>query len=662
MNDSFDESRHPRLDVHGMLARSKRMLRDLAQANLDRSQLSAKPLALTLLAVGASLTLAGLLYRTNYLGTSAGIRVSYSAMALASGVVIMLLAALLVKSGRRLTAGVKTLVTLTCAVLYLMALTLNGIMPAIFLPVVVITFHLMWHARVSLVVTLLVTAVSAPFMLRDPAASQAVSARLLICTVIIILMMQILSRQIIRSYRKSLQVSEQLSGMVGSLGEQLDDSQDRLEMALRTDADSGLMNTAGFEDVADGQLVGASAESRYAVLCIKLKGMEISKSLLAEGERKALLKIISQRLWRVAGSDGAVARSGRSDFLVLMKLEEGDGRNDDVQLAEILDNLGQPLQLRHHTIPCHPFIGASIWPIDGRDSADLRRKAETAARMAMGDGINHVVRFDSSMQQAIRERMLMTSGIKAAIDMNQFELEYQPVFNLGHEHFNKVEALIRWNHPELGRVPPNRFIPLLDPEQLIEVTAWVLNTINAQMKHWHAQTGMRLDVAVNIPAPYLKDRIGREQYFFERLKSFNPESGSLIFEITENSLFEAGEEGLRFLGKLRAEGIRIALDDFGTGFSNLRQLEVLPLDILKIDKSLIDEIGESERKMALCGYIIRLGHELGLKVVAEGIETEGQRDALIWAGCDYGQGYLFAKPLPAARIPDFFSDSCPATA
>ncbi len=662
MNDSFDESRHPRLDVHGMLARSKRMLRDLEQANLDRSQLSAKPLALTLLAVGASLTLAGLLYRTNYLGTSAGIRVSYSTMALASGVVIMLLAALLVKSGRRLTAGVKTLVTLTCAVLYLMALTLNGIMPAIFLPVVVITFHLMWHARVSLVVTLLVTAVSAPFMLRDQAASQAVSARLLICTIIFILMMQILSRQIIRSYRKSLQVSEQLSGMVGSLGEQLDDSQDRLEMALRTDADSGLMNTAGFEDVADGQLVGASAESRYAVLCIKLKGMEISKSLLAEGERKALLKIISQRLWRVAGSDGAVARSGRSDFLVLMKLEEGDGRNDDVQLAEILDNLGQPLQLRHHTIPCHPFIGVSIWPIDGRDSADLRRKAETAARMAMGDGINHVVRFDSSMQQAIRERMLMTSGIKAAIDMNQFELEYQPVFNLGHEHFNKVEALIRWNHPELGRVPPNRFIPLLDPEQLIEVTAWVLNTINAQMKHWHAQTGMRLDVAVNIPAPYLKDRIGREQYFFERLKSFNPESGSLIFEITENSLFEAGEEGLRFLGKLRAEGIRIALDDFGTGFSNLRQLEVLPLDILKIDKSLIDEIGESERKMALCGYIIRLGHELGLKVVAEGIETEGQRDALIWAGCDYGQGYLFAKPLPAARIPDFFSDSCPATA
>lgn len=652
MDKESNTDRGPALDIPGMLRRSKRMLRDLEQANMDRSQLSAKPLAITLMAIGSSLTVAGFLYRSQYFGAGIGIRTSYSSMALASGVVIMLLAALLVKSHRRLTTGVKTLITVTCAVLYVMALTLNGIMPAIFLPVVVITFHLMWPTRVSLVVTMLVTAISAPFMLQDPAASQAVSARLLICTVIIILVMQILSRQIIASYRKSLQVSEQLSAMVGSLGEQLGDSRDKLDTALRTDVDSGLMNTAGFEDVADSLLVGASAESRYGLLCIKLEGLETSKSLLAEGERKALIKILSQRLWRIAGSVGAVARSGRSDFLVLTKLEQGDGRNDDVQLAELLRSLEQPLQLRNHTVPCHPFIGFSVWPTDGRDSADLRRKAETAARAAMDDGIKHAVRFDAGMQQAIRERMQMTSGIQAAIDLDQFELEYQPVFDLGHELFNKVEALIRWNHPELGRVEPNRFIPLLDSEQLVEVTAWALNTVNAQMKHWHAQTGIQLDVAVNIPAPYLKDRISREQLFFDRFRSFDRATGNLVFEITESSLFEAGEEGLDFLTRLRREGIRIALDDFGTGFSNLSQLEVLPLDILKIDKSLIDEIGESERKMALCGYIIRLGHELGLKVVAEGIETEAQRDALIWAGCDYGQGYLFSKPVPAGRIPE----------
>ncbi len=662
MNQSANNSRRPELDVAGILSRSKGMLRNLAQANKDRSQLSLKALALMLLAVGLTMTVAGILYRINYFGIYAGIRVSYAWMALSTGIVISLLALYLLSPGRLLTTGVKTAVTLICSLLYVVALYLNGIMPAIFLPVMVITFHMLWPPRLSLAMTVSISAISAPFMLQDPTGSPAISARILICTAIIIMIMQIISRQIISSYRRSLQVSGQLADLVASLDGQLEQSRSDLETALRTDADTGLMNTAGFEDIVNGKFLGATANMRYAVVCIKLKGMEVSKSLLAEGERKALLRIISQRLWHAVGSDGAVARSGRADFLMLIELEHGDGRNDDVLLAEILKNLGQPIQLRHHRIPCHPFMGASVWPTDGHDSKDLRRNAETAIQMAMDDEDIKVVFYDSGMRTSIRERIQMTSGIAAAIKQGQFELEYQPVFDLGHEWFNKVEALIRWNHPELGRVPPNRFIPLLDSEQLVEVTVWVLNTVNAQMKHWHAQTGMRLDVAVNIPSAYLQDRIAKQEFFFQRLDTFDRNTGNLIFEITESSLFEAGEEGLDFLAKIRQRGFQIALDDFGTGFSNLRQLETLPLDVLKIDKSLIDEIDASERKMALCGYIIRLGHELGLKIVAEGIETETQRDALIWAGCNYGQGYLFSRPLPAGRIPDFFDTARKAIA
>ena len=655
MKRDLNSNQGPVLDISGLLERSKRMLRDLEQANMDRSQLSARPLTITLMAVGLSLMLAGILYRSHLLGASAGIRISYSFMAIGSGSVISLLAASLLASRQRLTTGVKTVITVVCTAVYFTALYLNGVMPAIFLPILVIITHLLWPIRVSLALSLLTAAASAPFMLQDAAASPAVSVRVLICTVIIILMMQILARQIIVSYRKSLQVSEQLSAMVGSLGEQLGHSQEKLDTALRTDADSGLMNAAGFSDALNSRLANAPKGIRYAVLCVRLKGMEISKSVLDEAERKAFLTILSQRFWRIAGSDGMVARSGRSDFLILLRLEEIDDRYDDMRLTQILKNLRQPLQLHKHSIPCSPFIGASIWPTNGNDSAELRRQAETAAHTAAVSEAKHVLTYDSSMHASIRERLKIISGIQAAVEMDQFELEYQPVFDLGFERFHKVEALIRWNHPELGRVPPNQFIPLLDSEQLIEVTAWVMNTVNAQMKKWHAEHGMRLDVAVNIPADYLHHRIANQKLFFGRLDTFDRNTGNLIFEITESSLFEAGEDALVFLAELRRRGFHVALDDFGTGFSNLRQLEVLPLDILKIDKSLIDEIDASERKMALCGYIIRLGHELGLKIVAEGIETEKQRDALIWAGCNYGQGYLFSKPVPAGRIPELFS-------
>ena len=399
-------------------------------------------------------------------------------------------------------------------------------------------------------------------------------------------------------------------------------------------------------------MAASGGQARYALLFIKFKGLDISKSVLSEGERKAFLKMLCQRLWHVAGSDGSIGRAGRSDFLVLLKAEEGSDVLDGARLAAVTKSLEEPIHLHEHTVLCNPYIGMCVWPKDGQDAEELRRKAETAAQMTAEDESKRILSYNASMHSSIMHRLKIVSGIKAAIDTDQFELEYQPVFDLGHERFNKVEALIRWNHPELGRVAPNRFIPLLNSSQLVELTAWVLNAANRQMKQWRTQTGMRLDVAVNIPAEYLQDRISHQELFFERLAAFDTDTGNLVFEITESSLFDAGQAALHFLSGMRRRGIQIALDDFGTGFSNLQQLEMLPLDILKIDKSLIDEIGESERKMALCGYIIRLGHELGLKVVAEGIETEAQRDALIWAGCDYGQGYLFSKPVPAGRIPE----------
>lgn len=660
MNQPINNSRRPELDVAGILSRSERMLRDLEQTNADRSQLPAKSLGWAMMVVGLVLTIAGVVLLVGHETVGGGLRNPAASILIGSAIVVSAL--YMIVFVRRLSQRVKVLVSALLFCCYMASILINGAMPTLLLPTVAVMFHLFFSAKRALAMSFLSGIVSVGAMLLDGSVSGAVSARVMLSSLVIVLMMQVLTRQVTRSYISSLKVSDQLSSLVTRMDRMLKDSHNELETALQTDPGSGLLNATGFNEALNSRLANAPAGVRHAVLCVKLKGLEVSKSVLDECERKTLLKILSQRFWRIAGSDGIVARSSHSDFLISLRLEDIGDHYDDLRLTGILKNLGQPIQLHKHSIPCNPFIGVSIRPTDGGDGAELRRKAETAAHAALIADAKRVLVYDDSMRETIRERLQILSGIQAAIDADQFELEYQPVFDLGLDRFHKVEALIRWNHPELGRVPPNRFIPLLDSEQLVEITAWVMNTVNAQMKKWHAEYGMRLDVAVNIPAAYLHHSIANQELFFRRLNGFDRNTGNLIFEITESSLFEAGEDALEFLTEVRGRGFHVALDDFGTGFSNLLQLETLPLDILKIDKSLIDEIDASERKMALCGYVIRLGHELGMKVVAEGIESEDQRDALIWAGCDYGQGYLFAKPLPAARIPEFFSDSCRATA
>ncbi len=652
MNQAENNSRRPELDVAGVLSQSMHMLGDLEQAKLDRSQLPAKSLAWTMMTVGLVLTASGIFFLEGPKSMNSGLRSPAGAILIGSVIVAASLYLLIFV--KRLSQPVKIFIALLLICCYAAALLVNGAMPVLLLPAVVVMFHLFFDAGRALTMSFLAAAVSVAAIFLDASMVGAVSARIMLCSVVVAVMMQALSRQVSRSYGKSLRVSAQLSTLVDRLDEMLDESHSRLDSALRTDIDSGLMNTTGFDDLVNSRFMAGGGQARYALLFIKFKGLDISKSVLSEGERKAFLKMLCQRLWHAAGSDGSIGRAGRSDFMVLLKSGEGDGILDGARLAAILKSLEEPIHLREHTVLCNPFIGMSVWPTDGQGAEELRRKAETAAQTTAADGSKRILAYDASMHSSIRERLKIVSGIKAAIDTDQFVLEYQPVFDLGFERFNKVEALIRWNHPELGRIPPNRFIPMLDDDQLVQVTSWVLNGVSAQLKRWHAKSGIRMDVAVNIPSAYLQDRIANQELFFRHLDGFDRKTGSLIFEITESSLFEAGDDALEFLAKVRRRGFQVALDDFGTGFSNLRQLETLPLDILKIDKSLIDEIDASERKMALCGYIIRLGHELGLKVVAEGIETENQRDALIWAGCNYGQGYLFSRPQPPERIPDLF--------
>jgi EAL domain-containing protein (putative c-di-GMP-specific phosphodiesterase class I) len=178
-----------------------------------------------------------------------------------------------------------------------------------------------------------------------------------------------------------------------------------------------------------------------------------------------------------------------------------------------------------------------------------------------------------------------------------------------------------------------------------------------QLKQWHLNHGIWIEVSVNIPSAYLIDILKDINGLHNRLDSFVNKYGSFVFEITEKSLLVVGDDVLSLLEMLRKQGIGISLDDFGTGYSSIKQLGALPLDYLKIDKSLIDFIDASSSSATIVGYIVRLSHELNLKVIAEGVENESQNDALAWAGCDFAQGYLFSKPIAANQIPVFYGNA-----
>jgi EAL domain-containing protein (putative c-di-GMP-specific phosphodiesterase class I) len=323
----------------------------------------------------------------------------------------------------------------------------------------------------------------------------------------------------------------------------------------------------------------------------------------------------------------------------------------------LIDEMRKPMWLHGQFLPTNVFIGIDTASNNCSDLSLVINNARNAALWAELNGNSRLARFQEKMQTELENRIALTSSFLDGLDAGQFELEYQPIISLGHIKKEKVEALIRWNHPTRGRVTPDQFIDLLDADQTIRMTEWVLSKSAEQLKQWHLNHGIWIEVSVNIPSAYLIDILKDINGLHNRLDSFVNKYGSFVFEITEKSLLVVGDDVLSLLEMLRKQGIGISLDDFGTGYSSIKQLGALPLDYLKIDKSLIDFIDASSSSATIVGYIVRLSHELNLKVIAEGVENESQNDALAWAGCDFAQGYLFSKPIAANQIPVFYGNA-----
>lgn len=313
----------------------------------------------------------------------------------------------------------------------------------------------------------------------------------------------------------------------------------------------------------------------------------------------------------------------------------------------ILDKFTEPFNLGSEVVYITASIGISVYPFDGAEVDALLKNADQAMYAAKEQGRNRYHYFTSSMQDAALKRLHLSNDLHGALAAHQFELHYQPIVELASGDIHKAEALIRWQHPQRGFVSPVEFIPIAEHTGLIiEIGDWVFAEAVRQVAQWR-QHDTDFQININRSPVQFRANFNHHLNWVKHLQALGLPGNSICIEITEGLLLDARDAVASQLQSYHKVGIQIAIDDFGTGYSSLAYLRKFDIDYVKIDRSFISNIHLGSSDLVLCETIIGMSHKLGKKVVAEGIETQEQLDLLIAAGCDFGQGYLFSKPIPA---------------
>jgi diguanylate cyclase (GGDEF)-like protein/PAS domain S-box-containing protein len=412
---------------------------------------------------------------------------------------------------------------------------------------------------------------------------------------------------------------------------------------------TGLANRSLFRDrVHHALALRYRTHAPLAVLFLDLDGFKAINDSLGHGIGDELLKSVAGRLRSVVRPGDTVSRLGGDEFAVL--LEDLEGLHAAQQIASrFLEELHTAFAISGHEV----FVGASVGialagPED--DADDVLRNADLAMYRAKALGRNRCELFEQDMHAAALERMEIENDLRHAVVRGELRLHYQPIVELATGRIAGVEALVRWQHPTRGLVPPMDFINVAEESGLIvPVGRWVLSEACRQVARWRRETGQPLRLSVNLSARQLQaPRLA--EHVAKTLRSTGVAPADLVLEITESMLVDDAERTIAKLHLLREIGVRLAIDDFGTGYSSLNYLRRLPVDVLKIDRSFVKGIGTESELTALTGAIVGIGRDLGLDVVAEGIEETVQLEALRGMGCELGQGFLYARPLPPAEL------------
>jgi diguanylate cyclase (GGDEF)-like protein len=442
-------------------------------------------------------------------------------------------------------------------------------------------------------------------------------------------------------------------------GEALRESHENFRHAAYHDALTGLPNRNYFMDTLK-QLLQASredAEINFAVLFLDLKSFKTINDSLGHSLGDRLIKNVAKRLAGLVREEDMTARFSGDKFGII--LTDLLSREEATAFADRLaKRLSEPYTLDGRQVFTSAKIGIAYGNSKYPEAEDILRDADIAMYYAKDNSENYVI-FDQKMHIRAVTRLQLETDLRFAIERNEFELYYQPIISLDTASLSGFEALVRWNHPQRGLVPPNEFIPIAESTSLIiPMTVQILHSACSQVVKWQSISKNRepLSIAVNLSGKHFG-----HPALVDQIKSVIADTGispeSLKLELTESAVMDNAETAILMLKQIKETGVKVSIDDFGTGYSSLSYLHRFPIDLLKIDRSFVSAMEENTENGEIVRTVIALAKALNLQVVAEGIESIHQFHQLRILGCEFGQGYLFSKPLPVADIERLLADN-----
>ncbi|HLY19039.1 MAG TPA: PAS domain S-box protein [Bryobacteraceae bacterium] len=434
---------------------------------------------------------------------------------------------------------------------------------------------------------------------------------------------------------------------------------DRLAHQAQHDPLTGLPNRSLLDDRLRQAISLARRQERMvAVLYVDLDRFKYINDTLGHDVGDKLLIEAAKRLQSAVRESDTLARTGGDEFVAVLF---GIERSEDAELVgeRILEAMQQPFEVMGHELFASASVGLSLFPQDGEDAATLQKHADVAMYEAKNRGRNRFQKFERQLTVASHERLEIENQLHRALERHELELYYQPLIELSSGYMGGVEALLRWNHPKWGLVPPSRFVPVAEDSGLIiPISLWVLREACRQHQLWRRGGHPPLRIAVNISAIQVA-RTSLADTVAAVLAAYSIEPQYLELELTEGILMRDVADSTRQIAALRDLGVQISIDDFGTGYSSLAYLQRLPIDNLKIDRCFVEGIGHTAGNQRLVQAIVGLAHGLNMTATAEGVETEEQLALLRALGCDRAQGFLLGRPAPVSQCESFWQTRGP---
>jgi diguanylate cyclase (GGDEF)-like protein len=449
-------------------------------------------------------------------------------------------------------------------------------------------------------------------------------------------------------------LEEQLAGMaarLASIAIERRQAEERIRHMAHHDALTGLPNRVLLDDRLRQAMLHAQRYGHFVMVAlVDLDNFKLINDSLGHNIGDELLKVVADRMVRCVRRTDSVARLGGDEFLIVMYDQQTHVDSFTPTLQKISEAVAQPVLVGMHSIQITCSIGVTIYPSDGDDIHTLIRNADSAKHRAKELGHNRYQFYTSEMNKRIHEKLALHDGMRNAITRKEFRLLYQPQVDLRSGAIVGVEALLRWERPDAGTISPSIFIPVAEETgQIVAIGDWVLHAACAQAKAWQRAGHAQIMMSVNVSA-----RQFREGNLVERVSHALAESGleasCLELELTESLIMQDVGRAIATMSELQAMGVHLSIDDFGTGYSSLSALKSFPISRLKIDRSFVQDLPDSEDDKVIATAVISLGHKLNLRVIAEGVETEAQLAFLRENECDEMQGFCFSRPVGAEEV------------